>query len=244
MSFEEHTVGDCRLILGDCLEVLATLEQVDAVIMDPPYCSGARQTAHLSHRQGMSRSEIWKQSPLPNDRMSITGFTWLMRTVSMACEALLPDGGSLLSFIDWRQYPTLYGVLEAANFRIQTMVVWDKVDLALGYGFRNQHELIIHAAKETPHVYDRSVPNVLRHKRLPSSKLHPTEKPVALLDALVRVVTAPDAMVLDPFAGSFTTGLACLRLGRRFVGIEIERRYFDLGCARLEAAHAAALEVG
>ncbi len=231
-------IGPATLYLGDCLEILPTLGKVDAVVTDPPYSSGARTSADVVGRGGMSRGKRFAASPLTNDRMTVTGFTWMLRYVAAECYRLLPDGGSFLSFIDWRQYPTLYGVVESVNFRVQTMVVWDKRDMSMGNGFRNQHELIIHAAKGTPNIADRGTPNVLRFKRISVSDLHPTEKPVSLLSSLVGVVTAANKTVLDPFMGSGTTGAACLKTGRKFVGIEIEPKYFDIACRRIAETHA------
>lgn len=230
-------IGDATLYLGDALEILPTLSDVAAVITDPPYCSGARTSADVRGRSGMSRGELWKSKPLPNDRMTVTGFVWMMRQVAMAAEDVLIPGGSFLCFIDWRQYPTLYGVVESANLRVQTMVVWDKESMALGNGFRNQHELIIHAAKDSPNVYNRAVPNVLRHKRISASTQHPTEKPVGLMETLVSVVTDSGNLVVDPFMGSGTTGCACLSNGRKFIGVERDAGYFDVACLRLDGAY-------
>ena len=231
---EKVVIGNAELWHGDCLEILPQLGPVQAVITDPPYSSGARTAADVRGRAGMSRGALWKQDPLTNDRMTTTGFVWMMRHVAMDCAALLEEGGSLLSFIDWRQYPTLYGALETCNLRVQTMVVWDKQDMALGNGFRNQHELLIHAAKGVPRVYDKAVPNVLRCKRISASDDHPTEKPQSIYEPLIRVVTDRGHTILDPFMGSGSAGVACANTGRKFIGIEIERRYFDVACRRLE----------
>lgn len=227
-------IGDATLYPGDCLDVLPEIETAAAVIMDPPYCSGARTSAAMTGRSGMSRGAKWKTKPLPNDQMTVTGFTWLMRQVALESARILVDGGSLLSFIDWRQYPTLYAVVESANLRVQTMIVWDKIDMALGNGFRNQHELIIHAAKGTPNVHDRSVSNVVRRKRLAKSDIHPTQKPVDLISQLLRVVSEPGDLVVDPFMGSGTTGVACAALDRRFIGIESNPEYFRTACQRIK----------
>ena len=232
----KEVIGDCTLYLGDCLGVLEEIQSVHAVITDPPYSSGARTTAQLRGRGGMSRKEEWKSNPLPNDRLSVTGFTWLMRQVGLEANRLLIEGGSFLSFIDWRQYPTLYGCIESCNLQITNLVVWDKEVFGMGNGFRNQHELILHASKGTARVFDRSVPNVIGSKRIPSSELHPTEKPVPLLEDLIRVSTDESEVVLDPFMGSGTTGVACVRNGRAFIGVEFEEAYFDTACRRIENA--------
>ncbi len=231
-----ETIGRATLYLGDCLDVLEHVEAADAVITDPPYCSGARTSAAISGRGGMSRGQRWASSPIANDRMTVTGFTWLIRQVAQASYRILPDGGSFVSFIDWRQYPTLYAVIESVNFRAQQMVVWDKGDMALGNGFRNQHELIVHAAKGVPTVHHRGTANVLRCKRISSSEDHPTEKPVGIVTPLIQVVSAPEATILDPFMGSGTTGVAAVQANRNFIGIEVDSVFFDIACRRLDDA--------
>lgn len=238
MSYSrKEVIGDCILYLGDSLTVLEDLDVAHTIIMDPPYSSGARTTAQLRGRGGMSRKEEWKESPLPNDRLSVNGFSWLMRQVGLEAARLLVDGGSLLSFIDWRQYPPLYGCIESCNFQIINLVVWDKEVFGMGNGFRNQHELILHASKGTPRIFDRSVPNVIGSKRIASSNLHPTEKPVALLEDLVKVCCDVGETVLDPFMGSGTTGVAAVKNGRSFIGIELDPVYFETACKRIREAY-------
>jgi DNA modification methylase len=68
------------------------------------------------------------------------------------------------------------------------------------------------------------------------NKVHPTQKPISLMRWCVAMVDAP--MILDPFMGSGTTGVACMEQGRRFVGIEMDRKYFDIACRRIEQAQA------
>jgi site-specific DNA-methyltransferase (adenine-specific) len=235
-------IPQATLYRGDCLDILPTLGPVDAVIIDPPYSSGARTAAEIRGRSGMQRGQRWKPKPLHNDRMTTTGFLWTMRHVASFCYDLLPDGGSFLSFIDWRQYPQLYAVLESVNFGIQTLVVWDKRDMGLGNGFRNQHELIIHASKGTPTIYDRGTANVLQCKRLQQSEDHAAEKPQALLEALLRVITKEGDTVLDPMMGSGTTGAAAVQLGRRFIGIEKQPPDFETAKRKI-SQHQTALAI-
>jgi len=209
-------VGSATLILGDCLDCLAELEAetIAAVITDPPYCSGARTAAAMPGRAGMVRGRKFFDTLLPNDRMTSIGFTWLLRQVGLESARLLVPGGSFLTFIDWRQYPVAYAALETTNLRLQAMVVWDKLVYGLGNGFRNQHELILHAANGVPKIFDRATPNVLRCARLAGSELHPAEKPVDLIKRLIAVVSAPGSIVLDPFMLGWTApyGIECARL--------------------------------
>ena len=214
---------------GDALEVLAELEiSVDAVVTDPPYASGSRKEAQRSSSGAMVRGTVWAERPIDNDQMTSTGFVWLIRETVLRALPLLVDGGSVLSFIDWRQWPNLVGALETCNLRVQNMVVWDKGVIGMGNGFRNRHELICHAARGVPSVTDRGTPNVLEFApdqtviavRREVETFHPSPKPVALMERLLAVVTAPGDLVLDPFAGGGATLIAAKRTGRRAIGIE------------------------
>lgn len=214
---------------GDALEVLAGLEiVVDAVVTDPPYASGSRSEAKRVSSGAMVRGERFGNNPIDNDQMTTTGFVWLIRQVALSTRPMLKPGGSFLSFIDWRQWPTLVGALETCNLRVQNMVVWDKGAIGMGNGFRNRHELICHASDGVPVVSDRGTPNVLEFPpddvviavRKEPPAFHPSPKPVALMERLIAVVSGPGDLILDPFAGGGATLLAAKRTGRRAIGIE------------------------
>lgn len=217
---------------GDALDVLDELSSdVDAVVTDPPYASGSRLEAAKSSSGAMLRAGRFADRPIELDQMTTTGFVWLMRAVGQAVRPMLPDGGSLVSFIDWRQWPNLVGALETCNYRVQGMVVWDKGAMGLGNGFRAQHELACHASKGVPSVYNKGVGNVLRFGR-EEPRHHPSPKPVELTQRLIEVVTPVGGVVLDPFMGSGTTLRAAKDLGRKAIGIEIEERYCEIAAER------------
>lgn len=221
---------------GDALEVLATIEHpVDALVMDPPYASGTRTEASKPASGSMLRAGRFADRPIDLDQMTTTGFVWLMRHIGLSVRDLMPDGASVMSFIDWRQWPNLSGALETCNLRVQAMLVWDKGSIGMGNGFRTQHELICHASKGVPTVYRRNVGQVLRYPR-EAPEHHPSPKPVALMADLIEVVTAPGDLVLDPFMGSGTTLLAARNLGRRAIGIESKAEHCATAAERLGAA--------
>ncbi len=222
----------CTIYHGDTLEVLWTLDAVDAVVTDPPYASGSRLEAAKSSSGAMLRAGRFADRPIELDQMTTTGFVWMMRAVAQACRPLLPDGGSFLSFIDWRQWPNLVGALETCNYRVQGMVVWDKGHFGLGNGFRAQHELICHASKGVPTIYDKGTGNVLRWSREQPID-HPSPKPEELMEQLTAVVSPSGGTILDPFMGSGTTLRAAKNIGRKAIGIEIEERYCEIAAKRL-----------
>lgn len=227
--------GTCVIFHGDALAVLDMLDDevhpdYDAVVTDPPYSSGTTE-AKKPGRDQMLRGARFA-NPIENDRMTTPGFVWLVREVALVVKPSLVAGGSFLSFIDWRQWPTLVGALESVNLRVQTMVVWDKCSFGMGNGFRGQHELICHASNGVPNVSDRATPNVLQVPRDQSDD-HPSPKPVELMRHLVRVCAPVGGLVLDPFMGAGSTLRAAKDSGRRAIGVEIEERYCEIAALRL-----------
>ena len=227
---------------GDALDVLGQLDAaVDAIVTDPPYASGSRSEAKRVSSGAMIRGERFRNNPIDNDQMTTTGFVWLIRETVLAAKPMLRSGGSVLSFIDWRQWPTLVGALETCNLRVQNMVVWDKGAIGMGNGFRNRHELICHASDGVPIIGDRGTPNVLefaaddlvmRAQKVPPVD-HPSPKPVPLMERLLAVVSAPGDLILDPFSGGGATLVAAKRTGRRAIGIESSIDHCHTIAARL-----------
>jgi DNA modification methylase len=239
MSRVEHLAEGVVLHLGDCREILPTLGKVDAVICDPPYCSGGFSEAGKQAAKGMGlRSETIREIGwFVNDNMTSAGLCWLMGHVAGWCRRSLKTGGTFTAFTDWRMAGPLAPAIEAAGFRYQNLLVWAKPSAGLGSGFRAQHELALHFSNGTPEYHSASYGNVLSVGRVHSSEReHQTEKPVELISAIVETTTPVGGVVLDPFMGSGTTGVAAVNLGRRFTGIEISGVYFDIACRRIQAA--------
>ena len=232
-----------RVVQGDCLDVLRSLPDgcVDAVITDPPYCSGAATEAGRGSatHQGL-RTETMRSGRFEwfdADNMTTSGLVWLLRSVAVEASRVLAPGGSVLAFCDWRMAFTLGPAMESAGFRLRNLVVWDKGHFGCGSGFRPQHELVLHLTRRSPEFHAADVGNVLRSKRVRSGERdHPTEKPVDLVRQLVRVVCPEGGVVLDPFAGSGTTGIAAISEGRRCLLVEKEPAYVDICRRRVREA--------
>ena len=230
-----ETIGDCTLYHGDCLEILPTLERVDAVITDPPFSSGARTDAGKSVRGAMLRGAKWQSDWFSHDNMATHGFLTLMRMLGRSVLEQSSAGARSHWFIDWRMYPNLYGALESCGWIVKNLIVWDKKHFGMGANYRNQHELILYAEKQGAVFPSHSTGNVIQVPRIDGNH-HPTEKPIELIEKLIEASTVVGEVILDPFSGSGTTGVACVELGRKFVGIEIDPVYFDIACRRIEQA--------
>lgn len=213
-----------EILHGDALQVMATMPDasIDAVITDPPYCSGGftEATRTQASGQGLRSETIRSVGWFMGDKMGTGGLIFLLRAIAFESIRLLRGSGSLLVFSDWRMTPNLAPAIESAGLRYQNMVIWDKGSAGLGTGFRAQHEVILHFTHGTPEYHDFRTGNVIKCPRIGADRDHQTEKPVSLMEQLVRVVCPPGGTVLDPFGGSGSTIVAANNLGRHGIGIE------------------------
>lgn len=234
-----------RLEAGDCLALLDKLppDSVDAVITDPPYSSGGFTRGD---RATQATNAKYTQTGTLNVRPEFAGdnrdqrswVAWCTIWLGQCLRATVP-GGYCLMFTDWRQLPAATDALQAGGWVWRGIVVWDKGRGARSPNtsyFRHQCEYILWATKGASRK-DAGGPwdGCIRLGVDQRDKHHVTGKPTELMRRLVQVCP-PGGVVLDPFAGSGTTAVACQLEGRRFVGYEIEAGYLEVAQRRVEAA--------
>lgn len=232
---------------GDALAVLRDLPtaSVDALITDPPYSSGGMVRGD---RMGSQASKYVGSGPdgkTSRTFVEFTGDTRDQRAYAYWCALwlgeclrVLKPGAPALIFTDWRQMPTTVDALQSGGLIWRGIAVWDKTDCGgrpqMGR-FRAQSEFIVWgSAGPMPDLVGKALPGVFRHFT-DRDKEHATAKPVKLMRDLVQIVPE-GGIVLDPFAGSATTGVAALIEGRRFVGCEMNDHYAEVARRRLETA--------
>jgi len=218
-------MGNATLYLGDCLDVLPTIENIDVVMTDPPYCSGGFQETGKKLGSIGTRAD----DSIQLDNLSTRGYMALVREF---CRAV-PSADEFYIFTDWKMWTFTVEGAELGGVKTRNMLVWDKQQMGMGMPWRNQHELIYFGKRTPAELNSGKYGNVLQAPRTGNVE-HPTEKPVRLMTDLIS--NSLGQIVCDPFMGSGTTGVACTNLGRPFVGIEIEPKYFDIACERIEAA--------
>jgi site-specific DNA-methyltransferase (adenine-specific) len=213
MSRVEH-IGRATLYLGDCRDILPTLPKVDAVVTDPPYDEKTHAGAVL---EGAG-----------------IDFVALTDPGSLARDLLAISSGWVLAFCAFEQ---LAAYRDGAPECWVRAGIWDKVaNMPQMTGDRPAQG---GEAIAIMHPTGRKVWNgggraaIWRFLVERGEKEHPTQKPVRLLKELVELFTQPRQTILDPFMGSGTTGVAAAQLGRSFIGIEREERYFEIACSRL-----------
>jgi site-specific DNA-methyltransferase (adenine-specific) len=220
---------------GDALSLMCEMpsDAFGAVFTDPPYSSGARNSAKLRGRGSMRRDEgvYGGEDWIGGDNLSAHGFAMLVRLFGVESLRVTARDGHLFSFIDWRQLPVLQGALEAAGWSSRALLVWDKMHFGMGNGFRQQAEFIMHASKGVGDNFLRhDTGTVFRNRRQSDDIGHPTVKPIGIVEQCLSCVPGS---VLDPFMGSGTTLIAAKNIGRQAVGIELEERYCEIAAQRL-----------
>ena len=238
-----------RLYQADALELLRRMadESVDMIFADPPYFLSNGGITCVNGRMVKVDKGGWDKST------GITGdhnfnLLWLAQ-----CRRLLTPNGTLWVTGTSHNIHSVGYALQVLDYKILNDIAWYKVNpppnLACRY-FTHATETILWSAKsvKSRHTFnyaDMKQQNGGKQMQslwqiMPPGKSekrhgkHPTQKPEALLKRIVEASTHPGELVLDPFCGSATTGVACARLGRRFVGIDMESEHLALGIKRLE----------
>jgi site-specific DNA-methyltransferase (adenine-specific) len=245
MSLEKVTIGDATLYFGESLEMLDALAagSVDAVITDPPYSSGGAfrgdraigtKAKYLASHSG-NRERTTEFSGDNRDQRSF--HFWSALWSAAALRAAKP-GAPGLFLTDWRQLPVSTDYLQAGGWVWRGIVPWAKPAPRPQMGrFAAQCEYVVWGSAG-PMPVERGVgclPGFYEYP-YPSNREHVTQKPLSLMEDMVQICPG-GGLVLDPFMGSGTTGVAAIRHGRRFVGCEQVREYFDIACRRIEEAH-------
>lgn len=239
-----------EVIHGDALEVLRGMDDdsVDAVVTDPPYSSGGqfrgdRQKA-VEKKYGIEGGDNF--IPFSGDaRDARSYFLWCTLWLAEAFR-VVRAGGVISVFTDWRQLPAVSDALQVADFTWRGVAVWDKVVSRPQKGrYKQQAEFVCWGSKGAM-PSDRGVPplpGLWSFSPRSSEKLHMTGKPVGVMREIVKIAP-PNGIILDPFAGSGTTGIAAMREGFRSVLIEREPEYVDiiherirLECGRPSQSH-------
>ncbi len=207
---EKRQIGNCTLYLGDCLDILPTLGKVDAVVTDPPYGIGI---------DGQKESIKGKKS----DRKHHEFMGW-------------DDNRPQKLVFDYIRSVSQFQIIWGGNYFADYLpagrgwLVWDKGQ----YGLTMSDGELAYCNIDKPlRIFTKN-----RAALYIDGTSHPTQKPISLMKWCLEQLPSGSDTILDPFMGSGTTGVACAKMGRKFIGIEMEPKYFYIACKRIEQAYA------
>lgn len=238
MNWPEDYVN--QVLLGDCLDLMREIpdNSIDMIFTDPPYGHNNNNNGDLIARweAALGRGDYQPERdnrPIANDgqeanevfRAVLPELYRILKPGSCCCCCCCCGGGGPdPQFARWSLWMD-------EVFAFKQMVVWDKGPIGMGWHYRRSYEVVLVGQKPGAACkwYDTSkkVENIIRHIRkiVPSAEQHPTQKPVQLAQHFIALHTEPGDIVLDPFAGSGSTLIAAQRMGRQFVGIELDEKW-------------------
>jgi modification methylase len=255
VSFE--SAQGSRILVGDCVAAMAKMpgESVDLVFADPPY--------NLQLQGDLKRPDDSRVDAVDDDWDKFSSFAAyddFTRAWLLACRRVMKPSATLWVIGSYHNIFRVGAILQDLGFWILNDVVWRKTNPMpnfRGRRFTNAHETLIWAAREpggkgytfnyeaikagNEDVQVRSdwtIPLCTGEERIKDAngkKVHPTQKPEALLARVMLSASRPDDLVLDPFCGSGTTGAVAKRLGRRFIGLERDKTYAAAAEKRIAA---------
>lgn len=239
---------DATIIRGDARRVVSTLADasIDFIFSDPPYGHNNNNNDLIARIEAATgRGTPGPPRPIANDGPEANDlvqwfFSESARLLRCCCCCCCGGGGGPdPQFARWSLWMDQY-------LHFKQMVVWDKGKMGLGWHYRRSYETVLVAQKGKGKTawYDetRRVENIIRpgdygiRKIIPRASQHPTEKPVALAAHFIRLHSRPGDLILDPFMGTGSTGVAAIQEGRRFLGVELDPAYAKIAEARIRHA--------
>ena len=203
-------IGDCQLYLGDCALILPTLPKVDCVITDPPYGIGAGAKSFKNGTRKHAAEYVY------GDWDSSAPDVDLLAMSVGAGDTAIVWGGNYFDLPPSRCWLIWDKGIPSTMTYAMAELAWTNMDAVVSV---HKTTWIGANAKDS------------------DGRLHPTQKPIAVMRWCIEQAGNPQT-ILDPFMGSGTTGIAAVQMGRKFIGIEREEKYFSIACKRIEQAYA------
>ena len=231
-----ETIGACTLYLGDCREILPTLPKVDAVVTDPPY------EAIMHEAKGAAARRLRTDGRREISALDFSGIDGIRQEVAELVAGVCR--GWALIFCTPEGVGRWADTINSTTAKYKRACTWVKPDSTpqlngQGPAMGAENFVAAWCGSGFARWNAGGKRGVYTHLTNPPDRhgAHPTEKPIRLMRELLSDFTNAGDTILDPFMGSGTTGVACVKLGRKFIGIEIEPKYFDIACKRIEAAY-------
>lgn len=231
-----------ELIKGNSLLVMDDLIKkgvvVDALVTDPPYnLVGKIGSIHLFRQSEKDNTDNLTEENMKFD-VGFDQVAWLEKVVK-----LIKSGGNLIIFNDWENMGTISKELKKFKIKVKSLNHWQKTNPQPAEWKRRfvpGREYFLHSIKQGKYTFNveklhKGVFEMGLTKQSEKSwGKHPNQKPVKLMEEIIEIISEENDVILDPFMGSGSTGVACKNLNRKFIGIEMDEKYYQLSKDRIE----------
>ena len=207
------------------MKLMDKLGQVDLIITDPPY--------GIDYQSQRKRDKAQWFPKIKGDKAPFIDFIPKIKR-------LLKPNGACFIFTRWDVQQLFIEEMNNNDLKVRNVLIWDKVihgmgDLKKSYGSR--YESILFHSENEFRFPNKRPQDIIRCQRVNANRLvHPNEKPVELIETLIKQCSKPGAIVFDPFMGSGTTCVAAINTGRKYIGCDIDKAYFDIAQERINKA--------
>lgn len=243
-----YSADDDRVTVyhADALAALEALpdKSVDAIITDPPYSSGGFTRADRTsdvHAKYVQTNQVAASTgggalaAFDGDNRDQRAYGYWCSLWIGECLRIAKPGAALAIFTDWRQLPITTDVIQSGGFVWRGIVPWHKPNGRNTQGrWANNCEYVVWGTAGPRSVDNETLPGFYQVNS-PRNREHITQKPVQIMQSLAHIVPE-DGVILDPFAGSGTTGVGAVLEGRRFIGVERNNHYIEVATRRLKVA--------
>tara|TARA_R110000744_G_scaffold310337_1_gene418042 strand:- start:21 stop:659 length:639 start_codon:yes stop_codon:yes gene_type:complete len=210
-----------KLLNGDCLDLLDDLEDnsVDILYTDPPYIPPQHSSTLTKYKKSLSEMGILEN--------------FYKRFIEKV-DRVLKDDGIIIIYCNCDSYPMFYIHLYPYVKKMRCFI-WDKISCSLGYTFRHQHEMIICGERMNMKCIKCGTGDIFKYKVVKAKeKDHPAQKPIDIHKHILQNIIGENRVVLDPFMGTGSIGMACKELDCDYIGMELEPEYFKIAENKLK----------
>ena len=204
-----------KLLNGDCLDLLDDLEDnsVDILYTDPPYIPPQHSSTLTKYKKSLSEMGILES---------------FYKRFLEKVDRVLKDDGIIIIYCNCDSYPMFYIHL-FPHVKKMRCFIWDKISCSLGYTFRHQHEMILCGERMNMKPIKCGTGDIFKYKVVKANeKDHPAQKPIDIHKHILQNIIGENRVVLDPFMGTGSIGMACKELDCDYIGIELEPEYFKI----------------
>lgn len=223
-----------KLYNGDAIEILSAMqsESVDLCVTDPPYrtISGGRNDDLSRRKWNSPRGVLSKNDGKIFAHNDIDHYSWMRQVYRV-----LKPNTDFYCMTNLLNLKMFMETAESVGFKLHNLLVWKKNTLTPSRWYMKNCEFTLYFYKgHAKPINEQSSAMIHEFKNPTGNKLHPTEKPVELMEFYIRNSSQPHELVLDPFMGAGSTGVACKNLDREFFGCEVDETYYNIAKGRIE----------